>query len=340
MRFIHTADWHIGAGRSYIPGSLERTMGVIDDIYDLAIKEGITTVVMAGDVFDSPNSSDDEKRALARKVLAYDAAGIATLMIPGNHDSVSATVSTLDHLETLTRSGRLTHSVVTQSTRLVIRDGYGFLLFVNEPWSAVSRHVHAIRHGSLKQDLKGLIVVAHQTIKGSTTATGMQLPSGITFQPDKDVDYFAFGDLHVAQSLSPGAWYSGSPLQINFGETGPSGVMIVDTQDFQRPRFHEIRSTRLMTVKSGDEVPTDAIVRVVYDERLLLAGELPANVAKVVWQVAEIDLSDIRSTEGLLSGLDEVLARHGLDEEDVHLALQEARKIAIAVGDKGVQHAA
>lgn len=315
-------------------------MGVIDDIYGLAIKEGIQVVVMAGDVFDSPNSPDEEKRALARKLLAYDAAGIATLMIPGNHDSVTATTSTLDHLETLTRAGKFHHSVVTQSTRLVVRDGYGFLLFVNEPWAAVGKHIHAIQHGSMKQDLKGLIVVAHQTIKGSTTATGIQLPSGVTFQPSRDVQYFAFGDIHVPQAVDVAAWYCGSPLQINFGETGPSGVLIVDTDDFQRPRFHEIKSTRLVTVKAGDAVPEDAIVRVVYDERLLLAGELPANVAKVVWQVADVDLSDIRSADGLLSGLDEVLVRHGLNEEDVVLALEEARRVAISVGDKGVLNAA
>ena len=91
MRFLHTADWHIGAGRSYIPGSLERTMGVIDDIYALALLEDISVVVVAGDVFDSPNLLAEEKRALARKIMAYDAAGISTLMIPGNHDAETAT---------------------------------------------------------------------------------------------------------------------------------------------------------------------------------------------------------------------------------------------------------
>lgn len=741
MRFIHTADWHIGAGRSYIPGSLERTMGVIDDIYALAIRDGISVVVVAGDIFDSPNLLAEEKRALARKILAYDAAGISTLMIPGNHDAETATTSTLDYLETLTQSRRLKHSVVTQSTRLVIRDGFGFLLFVNEPWARLSRHVHDILHGSLKQDLKGLIVVAHQTIKGSTTATGMQMPSGITFAPDKDVDYFAFGDIHTCfppevqvmvdydtcvsmseavnspaithvlsynletkriepkrilnkresdfkgkyvrvtiddgstikstqdhkyvvvgrgeveakdikagdqlikydgsftriyachfcsatfstgreksahskthdserggytcatcdkhfstrstygahfhkdhpekiakqnlvkcsacglmfkeknmgshmffhdigrvaarsrktsdkltafyatpegaankraktffldklrtskrtrceatvdafvvdglaytgngafwvtltlpdgsewrknpdfvvgdptrpetikkvvevfggvdwihteveasllkaaykeagydaviifdsqlknipcqlevkaeleafcnnhyvtvqdvhlsfrktktvqkvyslevednnnyfvvsadydqqgyydklstpilvkncQSMSPGAWYSGSPLQVNFGETGPSGVLIVDTEDFQRPVFHEIKSTRLVTIRSDEAVPTDAIVRVMYDDQPLLATDLPANVVKVAWQAADVDLSDIRSTEGLLAGLDVVLGRHGLDEDEIVVALEEARRVAIAVGDLGVLSAA
>lgn len=322
MKFLHTADWHIGAGRGYIPHSAARTFEAIEAIYNTAMVEGIRTVVVAGDMFDSPNIEEAERRALLLKIAAYDSAGIATLMIPGNHDRISDHHTTLDYLDAMTRAGSFSAgTVITQNTQLVIRERVGFLLFTNEPWGRVSDHVATIRRGSIRHDIDALVVVAHQTIQGSRTATGITMASGLLFEPDQHVDMYCFGDIHICQQLTPTAWYSGSPLQINFGEPDQQGVLIFDTKNLKNPTFHSIPSRRLVTVEAGEEVPKDAIVRVMYDEKPMLAQDLPENVVKVAWTPIQVDLTNLRSEAGMLAGLEDVLAQR-LDEDDTKEAMR------------------
>lgn len=334
MRFIHTADWHIGKGRSYIPGALDRTLSVIDRIYRMAIDESIDTIVVSGDIFDSPNVEDAERRALYSKIAAYDAAGIATLMISGNHDRMTTSTTTLDYLEAVTDAGGFASgTIVTQRTRLVVRHGYGFLLF-DDAWDRMAPLLAVLKNGSFKPELKGLIVVAHQTIRDTVAANGTTMQSGIRFEPDLHVDYYAFGDIHKCQKVKRAAWYSGAPLQTDFGENDETGVLIVDTDEPEKPSFRTISSVRLRTVSSSEPIPDDAIVRISYDEKPILdQGVMPSNVVKFSWVQTEIDLSDLRSSEGLLSGLDVVLQRRGLSEEDVETAMSIAKATAIQVGD-------
>lgn len=334
MRFIHTADWHIGKGRSYLPDALARTLSVIDRIYRVAVEEQIDTVVVAGDIFDSPNVEDTERRALYSKIAAYDAAGIATLMISGNHDRMTSATTTLDYLEAVTDAGAWqAGTVVTQRTRLVIRNGYGFLLF-DDAWDRFAPLLAIVQTGSIRHALKGLIVVAHQTIRDTMAANGTTMLSGIRFEPDRHVDYYAFGDIHKCQRVRRGAWYSGAPLQTDFGEDGETGVLIVDTDEPEKPVFRSIPSVRLRTIGVDESIPENAIVRIRYDDKPILdPGVLPSNVVKFTWTQTEIDLSNLRSSAGLLSGLDDVLQRRGLNEDDVTYAMSFVQDAIIQVGE-------
>ena len=58
MRFLHTADWHVGktlVGRS----RLDEQEQVSAEIVDIAKHERIDCVLMAGDIFDSPAPTVD-----------------------------------------------------------------------------------------------------------------------------------------------------------------------------------------------------------------------------------------------------------------------------------------
>ena len=87
MRFIHTADWHLGRlfHSRHLTGDQEFTL---EGLLTLAQSSQADAVVIAGDVFDSAVPPPDAVGLLDRIVarLALDL-GVAVVMIAGNHDS-------------------------------------------------------------------------------------------------------------------------------------------------------------------------------------------------------------------------------------------------------------
>ena len=87
MRFLHTADWHLG--RLFNSVSLvDDQAHVLDQLVDLAKQERVDAVVVAGDVYDRAVPPADAVSllddVLSRLVLG---AGIRVVVIAGNHDS-------------------------------------------------------------------------------------------------------------------------------------------------------------------------------------------------------------------------------------------------------------
>src|SRR5580698_6082130 len=85
MRFLHTADWHIGKtlfGRS----RLDEQEQVTAEIVDIAKREKIDCVLLAGDVFESLAPTGDAERVVCDALAEFAGAGIATVVVGGNHD--------------------------------------------------------------------------------------------------------------------------------------------------------------------------------------------------------------------------------------------------------------
>ena len=325
MKFIHTADWHIGKGQAYIPHTVERTLDAIDAVYAKAAELGIYTVVQAGDVFDSPSVSDQDRYTFAHKLLSLDEAGFRTLIIPGNHDEIDKDLSALSYLSLLTEQGRFNRTVVANKTKLVVVDGTGFLLFASEPWGSLDQHIDQVCEGSLDLDLDHLVVVAHTPMIGSTTSLGKVMTHGSEFKSDPRVTYCAYGDIHKYQRVGPRAYYSGAPLQTDFGEVCRTGVLVVDLDEPDDPNFVEIPSIRLATVNHGDPIPENSYACIVYDDDKSedKVEKLPPSVIKKKRKVDKVDLTDIQTAEALFSGIEQILEKRGLNTEEVQLAKQE-----------------
>ncbi|MGE5675929.1 MAG: metallophosphoesterase family protein [Mycobacterium leprae] len=87
MRVMHTADWHLGRtleGRS----RLEEQEQLIDELCDIAGREAVDMVLIAGDVFDTftPPATAEALYFDALARLA-DGGRRAVVVIAGNHDS-------------------------------------------------------------------------------------------------------------------------------------------------------------------------------------------------------------------------------------------------------------
>jgi exonuclease SbcD len=272
MRFIHTADWHLGR--------LFHSLHLTDDqrftlegLLKLAQTLQADAVVIAGDVFDRAVPPPDAVELLDSIVarLALDA-GVAVVMIAGNHDSAPR----LEYFSELARRsgvhvvGRVGREVRPAEVRGADGTEVRFWpLAYTDPESARDEmgrddlHTHeeviAAQLETIARDANGSarnVAVGHALVAnclqsesereltvGGTAAVRASLFS--------DFDYVALGHLHQRQTAgSERIRYSGSLLKYSFGETdqhksvtvvdlGPGGQLAVREESL--PVLHDVR---------------------------------------------------------------------------------------------------
>ena len=86
MRFVHTADLHLG--RKLAQMSLERDCEVVlSQLRDLVERSGSKALVVAGDIYDNPNPAEVAVRLWDQFITAMAEMGVPVLAVSGNHDS-------------------------------------------------------------------------------------------------------------------------------------------------------------------------------------------------------------------------------------------------------------
>jgi exonuclease SbcD len=93
MRVIHFADLHIGVERYGRPlpdrpwnSRVQDFLDAFDFLVDYAIAEGADAVIFAGDAYKDREPNQTYQREFARRIRRLSEAGIATLLLVGNHD--------------------------------------------------------------------------------------------------------------------------------------------------------------------------------------------------------------------------------------------------------------
>ncbi|MBT7099068.1 exonuclease subunit SbcD, partial [Candidatus Poribacteria bacterium] len=86
MRFLHSADWHLGRqirGKS----RAAEFEAVLSEIVEIAVAERVDVLLVAGDIWDSASPSPDADRLLFGALRELIGHGIEAVLIAGNHDS-------------------------------------------------------------------------------------------------------------------------------------------------------------------------------------------------------------------------------------------------------------
>ncbi|HEX9804774.1 MAG TPA: exonuclease subunit SbcD [Candidatus Dojkabacteria bacterium] len=87
MKLLHTADWHLGKKLNNF-SRFEEQIEVLDEICEIADKEEVNAVLIAGDLFDSFNPSTDAEDLFYKTLKKLSSDGNrAVIAIAGNHDS-------------------------------------------------------------------------------------------------------------------------------------------------------------------------------------------------------------------------------------------------------------
>lgn len=269
MRFLHTADWHIGRtmrGRSRA-GEFE---AVLAEVVGIARAEGVDALLVAGDVWDSQTPPPEADRIVYEALRACINSGIQVVLLAGNHDSARKleALGLLSELLGVQTQSKLLHPHGGGVLTIDGRDGETARIAA-VPFLAEGRFVDAAQVMGLQEqwfasyadevarvydamcagfDAGAVnLLMGHVFIDGARVASvdGSErlLHIGQTYAlpPQRlpaSAQYVALGHVHEPQEL-PGApvpaAYAGSLLQLDFGERGQQKVVRLIEASAGRP---------------------------------------------------------------------------------------------------------
>ncbi|TLQ16723.1 exonuclease SbcCD subunit D [Lentilactobacillus parafarraginis] len=250
MRFLHTADWHIGR-RLHGFDLTDEQEDAFSQIERIALAHQVDGVIIAGDLYDRGMPAESAVAQLNQMIQKLNLDDhLPIYAVSGNHDSAI-------RLATGTPWFKSTHFYLhTQLAQafepIELADTQLFLLPYFEPFDAQQyfeddtiQHLDqafvkvVAKMKTLFDPAKKHVLVAHFFVAGSAvTDSETQLKvGGLAAVPEKllhDFDYVALGHLHGKDALhADHARYSGSPVKFSLSEANQKkGVFIVDTDPF------------------------------------------------------------------------------------------------------------
>ncbi|AOZ01810.1 exonuclease sbcCD subunit D [Cupriavidus sp. USMAHM13] len=239
MRFLHTADWHLG--RLFHARSLVDDQAyVLDQFVDLVREQRPDAVLLAGDVYDRA-VPPPEAVALLDDVLARIVAGlrVPVVMIAGNHDNAQrlafgarlmqdqglhvAGLVSKDPLCVRLRDadGEVRLYALPYAEPALVRDAYGVEPAGHE--AALATQLDAIR--AVHPAGVRSVVVGHAfVVGGSASESERPLSVGgsgaVAASVFDGFDLVALGHLHRPQTLGERIHYAGSLLKYSVSEAG------------------------------------------------------------------------------------------------------------------------
>jgi DNA repair protein SbcD/Mre11 len=271
MRFLHTADWHIGKtlrGRS----RMEEYRSALYEILDIAIREKIDCLLCAGDIFDSQAPHAEAEQLVYQFFAELIAHSIPAIVIAGNHDHARRfdalrpildpmRIQLVPYLKPPAEGGVIEFTTRKETARIALA-----------PWmpehrlmdAALMMGTQADRSATYAERMADMVeiltneftadtvnlVVGHVYVlgaeaTGSERAIHLAKPFAIPAQRlPTTASYIALGHIHRPQSIeapSP-TRYCGSLLQLDFGEQGEDKeVVIVDAHPGKTARLESVR---------------------------------------------------------------------------------------------------
>jgi len=224
FRFIHTSDLHLGKRFGRMPeefrGRLtEARHGSLGRLQEVARAQGASTILVAGDVFDTETPSP----AVLRQALHAmgDDPALRWVLIPGNHDSLVAD----DLWEIAARDCPANVTLALAPEPVLLAEGV-VLLPAPCPSRRPGRDLTDWMEEASTQPEALRIGLAH----GAVQTFGEDGASDV-IAPDRaeraGLNYLALGDWHGQVRIGDRCWYSGSPEQDRFKHDAPGKCLVV-----------------------------------------------------------------------------------------------------------------
>jgi len=228
FKFIHTADWQLGAPfagyASDLSGQLKAARrDVIVTIANIAREEGVCHVVVAGDVWDSETPSD---ATLAQPLeLMAEAKHVTWWLMPGNHDVNGKARLWTRVAQKKSSNVRLLLTAEPVEAELGV-------WFLPAPWDnkAPGRDLTAAMDSAQTPEGVIRIGIAHGSVEdfASETAAVTRIAKN---RPDTaNLDYLALGDWHGTRQMGPRLWYSGTPEPDRHVDNDRGAVLVVSIE--------------------------------------------------------------------------------------------------------------
>jgi exonuclease SbcD len=248
MRIIHTADWHLGRRFRGIDRTPEIAIA-LQELLNQAKALDVDAVLIAGDIFDVPNPTAYAERIAYQFFCELQAMGIPAIAIAGNHDSASRidSIAQLLSLAGVRALGKIRRSADGGTIHLNTKSGklcVGAMPFASEQRLLDANSLWQSDAGERRKDYREMvadllqnltsdfrdntvnILMGHMSIDGARLAKSevayytreKYLLSSQTLPPE--AQYIALGHIHIHQRIAKNspAYYSGSLIQLDFGE--------------------------------------------------------------------------------------------------------------------------
>lgn len=264
MKILHTADWHLG-NVFHGHDRTEEHRHFLDWLLTVLEERKPDALLVAGDIFDSPNPSAAAERLFYDFLRQATAAveGLQVVLVAGNHDSAGRLEAPASLLST--------HNVHVRGIVRRLDDGQPdfshFLIPLSERGAATPAAIclalpylrpAECPDGSMADGLRSFfaefsrmagqkelrqlprIAVAHFYAAGSEICAEGHSERLVVGGQDcvdpavagKGLAYVALGHIHKQQRVAPGIHYAGSALPMSFAERGyRHGALWVDIAD-------------------------------------------------------------------------------------------------------------
>lgn len=253
MKFLHLGDLHIGRTIGEF-NLIEDQKYILDQILDIAEKNNVDSVLIAGDIYDKSIPSEAAVRLFDYFICRLAEKGMKAFMITGNHDSDerlnfgSSLLAASDIFISAKYEGQL--------FKHTLEDAYGKVNIYLMPFIKASqvRHFYpdekisnyddavriVLKKSNINPDERN-ILAAHQFIAGrsadpalsgseSIAARTVGLVEKVGADCFTDFDYTALGHIHSAQAVGHETIrYCGSPLKYSLSEAGNSKSVTIVT---------------------------------------------------------------------------------------------------------------
>jgi DNA repair exonuclease SbcCD nuclease subunit len=288
FKFLHTADIHLDSPQLNLdqydgaPTQLRNaTRRAFDNVVELAIREQVRFVLIAGDLYDGDCRDFNTPLHLRRKLNELDQHGIRVFIVQGNHDAENRmrkafSLQLPSNVCLLGTSRPETHRI--DDLQVAIH-GQGFA--ARDVTENLSANYPSPERGWLN------IGMLH-TSCGVYEAHARYAPSTIGGLTRMGYDYWALGHIHKRETLAgPEPWivYPGNPQGRHVREAGPRGcaIVMVEADRVSRVQWHDTDVLRwhVCNVDASEYDDPDAILAATDDllrEQLAKANGRPLAV--------------------------------------------------------------
>ena len=250
LRFVHTADLHLGSRVMSLPGMDEEdttalanaTYGAWRNIVDLCIGEEVDFLLVAGDTYDGADRNIRAQLQFIEGLRRLDENSIAAYVVRGNHDPDDAWSESIAMPENTTIFSSSEPEVV------IHRDPDGRPLAAIVGMSFATVHIYdnlAEQFPGQEDEWPFTIGLLHCSV-GGTVGHEPYAPCSIQDLRRCGYDYWALGHIHRPTILSAGnpqIIYAGT-AGARYGETGERGCRLVTVDADGTVEVEAVRTCR------------------------------------------------------------------------------------------------
>ena len=294
MKFLHTADLHIGK-RMFDISLAEDQKHMLTQVLEIAEKHSVDAVVLAGDIYDRSVPSTEAVTMLDEFLTELVNRKTPVIMISGNHDSPERVGFASQIMEAAGLHIGGTYNGELKKVTLAPKGGEPEVCFVCLPFIkpatvGVTNSAEVVRTVLEKERLdfsdgKRYVLITHYFVTGENGSQPELSDSedsvyvgGIDNVPADlfaGFDYVALGHIHKPQHIGEGpVYYSGSGMKYSFSEAC------------------QTKSVNIVTVEEKGPVKVEKVPLKPYREMRCIKGKLEDLIQPEVVNAAGVQPDD------------------------------------------------